>query len=161
MGKIGEQLIKESRSLFVGALRYYQNDLNAAYLKAENALDVGIKLSFVPDQEGIKPELTINFVAERKKQKFTGRPIDEDQLSLFVEGRADKGPARTPADRRGPVGNPAFYLYGGIGSKIKARRHMRDGKKTACGVDIKGIVDVALKWERVTCPDCLSLKLAG
>lgn len=106
MGKIGEKLIEESGNTFTNALRFYQAELNEAYLKAEKALDVTLKLTLEPEKNGsgIKPTLNINFITDRCKGSFSGRPVDESQMVLFSTNGKPKNPA--PAATRG-------YHYGG------------------------------------------------
>ncbi|MBU2177675.1 MAG: hypothetical protein KJ556_21495, partial [Gammaproteobacteria bacterium] len=91
-------------------LNNYQREIDMAYLKAEDSLDVTFKANLKPDRgTSIKITTEIKFRPEPDiKDKTSGR-VDESQMNIF-----EKKKSVSVIDRRGPVGNPPrFKALGG------------------------------------------------
>ena len=65
-------------------LHVYQEDINEAYLKADDALAITLTARLSPDKGRTKVETGISFVAEKIKDKVTAY-VDEDQQDLFPD----------------------------------------------------------------------------
>ena len=83
---IGDKTIEECGKLIGGLLSEHKTELNDAYLKADDALDVSLKLKISPDDNGNKVKADISFVAEKIKDSASVH-VNEDQNELFSDAK--------------------------------------------------------------------------
>jgi len=75
MQNITEETLKKAKEIIGKQLLEYLPEINQAYLEADNALKVALKLEFDPQGEGIAIESAISFQ--------TGRKV-KDSVAVFV-----------------------------------------------------------------------------
>ena len=113
MSKIGVPQINEMVEDVKSKLLAYQRELDQAYLKAEDALSIGLNIKIGPGMQpgSFELETTIKFISDQIKDK-SKRIIGGQQLELFI---VNSEPAEQKwVDRRGPVGNgPRYRGLGG------------------------------------------------
>jgi hypothetical protein len=105
MPTIDTKTIEETAELVKGALLTYRTELDAAYLKSENALKVNLPVTFKPSQKqngAWDIEVGINFATSQIKDKFN-RTYLPGQEGLFKGKEPDnvhyiKTPVTSPED---------------------------------------------------------------
>ncbi len=78
---IGDKTIDICNVLLGRLLNEHKDELNEAYLKAEDSLDVSLKLKISPITNGNKVKADLSFVAEKIKDSVSGE-VSEDQMVL-------------------------------------------------------------------------------
>jgi len=91
MGHISELIIDETMKELKKHLITYQHDIERAYCRADNNLDITLKVSYSPIGSGTQISTSINFIESRIKDssKIT---INEKQLNLFSDRKIIKLP---------------------------------------------------------------------
>ena len=74
---INEEVLNETVDMFEGHLFDYRHDINLAYLDADDALSVSLRVKYSPNGSGVKIDTSIEFVKEKikdKNSKISGGP---------------------------------------------------------------------------------------
>ena len=90
---IGPRTIQKTIKMLNQQLFDYKKEMEEAYCKSDNALDVALKVKYTPCGSGVKIETSINFVADRVKDSMRAT-CDEQQLELFEETEPKVVPIR-------------------------------------------------------------------
>jgi len=85
--KIGDKTIKASIDILQSLLWEKQGDMDRAFIVAEGALSVDLKLKISPGDGVNEVEGKISFVVEKSIGEVDKVYIDEDQMDLFNEDR--------------------------------------------------------------------------
>jgi phage tail sheath gpL-like len=83
--EIGTKTIEGAILQIGGLLRDYQRDIDLAFLKADEALPVSLKVTFSPNGKGVAIESEISFTMEKIKAKTGKIAIDEYQYELDLD----------------------------------------------------------------------------
>lgn len=94
---IGEKTIAKTVDMFHNHLRDYQPGIEEAYCRADNTLEVTLKVKYSAAKMGIKIDTQIAFVAEKIKDTSSGY-CDEQQLELVMPPRRAKPLVRKEVD---------------------------------------------------------------
>ena len=81
--KIGDKTIKASIDILQSLLWEKQGDMDRAFIVAEGALSVDLKLKISPGDGVNEVEGKISFVVEKSTGEVDKVYIDEDQMVLF------------------------------------------------------------------------------
>lgn len=111
--KIDEKSIKEITGHVNSLTRLYRLQIEDAFNKfGSDPFKITYTSTLGPSKKGgIEISTEIKFRPEPDvKDKMSGN-VDEDQMELFEDKKVI--PFK-PKDRRGPVGNPQYKLYGNI-----------------------------------------------
>ena len=108
--KIGEKVKEEIVRQVGRLLNNYQNEIDLAYLRAEDSLNVTFTANLKPAAgTSIKVTTEIKFRPEPDVKDKTSGQVDENQMNIFEKKKITR-----VIDRRGPVGNPPrFRALGG------------------------------------------------
>ncbi len=87
--EIGRKTLREAVNQIDGLLSDYSNDINRAFLKADDALPVSLKVIFAPGGTGTCVESEISFTMEKVKGKSYKRTVDEAQYEIDFENLDD------------------------------------------------------------------------
>jgi hypothetical protein len=83
MSGVSLKVVETAGEMLTAMLKMYHEKLDKAYLRSEGSLTVDLKTTFKPADNGqMEVDVSINFVTDRIKNKFT-RTIDENQEGLF------------------------------------------------------------------------------
>ena len=170
MAQISNKVLEESITIIEIALQDKREEMDLAFLKADDKLKIGLSLSFAPAKDGgIDQELEINFVKDRVKDKYKGHTVGEGQGEMF-DGDGKSLVASTKKEeydyfyvaRSGPWGPPelGYPVWRRKKERKKIVYHMRFGSGALCCArdQISGnpFALAVNDWDDTNCPHCLA-----
>jgi hypothetical protein len=96
---IGKEILEAATRLAGSLLLKHKDEIDKAYLKAENALKIDLGVTFKPAENGeVKVAVGIGFVTDRVKDDISGQ-MKEGQMDMFEEAEQKKKKASNQADK--------------------------------------------------------------
>jgi len=103
---IGRNMLEAANGLIGNLLAKHMEEIDKAYLKADDTFSVDIKLKFKPAGDEISMEAGIEFITDKVKDSIKGQ-MSENQMDLFAEKQAkQKAHAEAEEQKELPPATP-------------------------------------------------------